>query len=247
MMGVIERLVAERFEKDAEPRKDMIGSLIRHGLAKENIEEETMLQVASGTDTTASAIRGIMLYVMATPRVYKRLKAEIAQAIEQKQVSSPITYTEALKLPYLQAVIWEGYRTKPSVAYGFYKLVPPGGETINGLFIPGGTAIGNNFLAMTRKESIFGRDVDVFRPERFLECSEAKKLEMNRALDMAFGGGRWMCPGKTVALIELNKVIFELLRAFDFQVIYPGSPWKEITRLGVSHTDMMVRITEAVL
>ena len=114
-----------------------------------------------------------------------------------------------------QAVIWEGFRLRTPFTYGHYKLVPPEGDIINGIFIPGGTAIGHNTLAMARKESIFGKDVDIFRPERFLECSEAQKIEMERTLDMAFGGGRWMCAGKVVALMELNKVFFEVCHSYN--------------------------------
>jgi len=183
---------------------------MRHGLTREELESEAMLQINAGADTTASTIRGTLMSIVTTPRVYQRLKAEIATAIEEKAVSSPIKHSEALKLPYLQAVIWEGYRLRPPVPYGHYKLVPPGGDTLNGLFIPGGTAIGHNTLALTRREDVFGRDVEVFRPERFLDCSEAQKLEMDRALDITFGGGRWTCAGKSVAIMELNKIFFEV-------------------------------------
>ncbi len=107
---------------------------MRHGLTREELEGEAMLQLNAGADTTAATIRGTLLYVLATPRVYQRLKAEIATAIEQKRVSSPIKYAEALQLPYLQAVIWEGYRIRCPVPYGHYKTVPPGGDTIKGLF-----------------------------------------------------------------------------------------------------------------
>lgn len=64
--------------------------------------------------------------------------------------------------------------------------------------------------AMMRQESIFGSDVQLFRPERFLECSEDKKAEMARTVDLVFGYGRWMCAGKTLALVELNKIFFEV-------------------------------------
>lgn len=66
--------------------------------------------------------------------------------------------------------------------------------------------------AMMRQERIFGSDVQLFRPERFLECSEDKKTEMTRTVDLVFGYGRWMCAGKTLALVELHKIFFEVCR-----------------------------------
>jgi cytochrome P450 len=190
----------------------------------------------------------------------------IKEAIEQGRVSSPITLQEALKLPYLQAVIWEGFRMKTPVTWGHYKVVPPGGDTINGLFIPGGTAIGHNSLALARRKDIWGDDAAVFRPERWVECSADKKMEMDRAVEIVFGGGRWMCAGKSVAIMELNKVFFEvrlpnhallptvpltqnfmvkLLRVFDFALVNPVIPVKEIALAGFVHTDMWMRFTEA--
>jgi cytochrome P450 len=99
---------------------------------------------------------------------------------------------------------------KHPMVYGFFKSVPPEGDTIDGCFIPPGTAIGINMAALTRNEDIFGNDVDIFRPERFLDAPEEKRREMERAVDAGFGGGRWQCAGRPVALMELNKVIFEV-------------------------------------
>jgi cytochrome P450 len=61
-----------------------------------------------------------------------------------------------------------------------------------------------------RRQSTFGNDVNEFRPERFLECHKDKKTEMEHAISTAFGGGRWMCAGRNVAEMELNKLIFEV-------------------------------------
>src|SRR4051794_5597149 len=107
-----------------------------------------------------------------------------------------------------QAVIWEAFRAVPPFTHGHYKLVPPGGDTISGFALPPGTAVGHNVAAIMRKQSIFGDDVDTFRPERWLECDKDKREEMNRAIDTAFGGGRFMCAGRHIAVMELHKLSF---------------------------------------
>lgn len=99
---------------------------------------------------------------------------------------------------------------RPPAPYGHYKSVPPGGDTINGLFIPEGTAVGHNSFSMMRRKEVFGADVEVFRPERWLECSDAQRQQMDRTIDIHFGGGRWMCAGKMVAYTELHKIYFEV-------------------------------------
>lgn len=99
---------------------------------------------------------------------------------------------------------------RPPAPYGHYKVVPPGGDTLNGMFIPEGTAVGHNSFSMMRRQDIFGADVEIFRPERWLECSDAQRQQMDRTIDIHFGGGRWMCAGKIVAYTELNKIYFEV-------------------------------------
>ena len=96
----------------------------------------------AGSDTTATAIRATMLFLITTPRVYSRFRAEIDEAVHKGRISSPIRDSEAKELPYLQACIKEGLRMFPPVTGLFDKVVPPEGDTVNGVFIPGGTEIG---------------------------------------------------------------------------------------------------------
>ncbi|KAK3938622.1 cytochrome P450 [Diplogelasinospora grovesii] len=243
VLGIARKIVGKRYDEEVTGERDMIGSFMRAGLTRIECEAETGLQIIAATDTTAGAIRSTMVHLLTSPPAYARLKSEVRKAVESG-VSFPITLDQARKLPYLQAVIWEGLRMRPPAVYGHYKVVPPGGDTLNGVFIPGGTAIGHNMTAMMRNEAVFGQDVDVFRPERYLECDADKKAEAERVVDLVFGAGRWTCAGKTVAFTELNKVFFELFRAFDFQLINATNPCRENAYVVWVQSNMWVRITE---
>jgi cytochrome P450 len=61
--------------------------------------------MVAGSDTTATAIRATMLYIISTPRVYNTLQSEIDRGIKDGKISSPITNAEAMTLPYLQASV----------------------------------------------------------------------------------------------------------------------------------------------
>lgn len=63
---------------------------------------------------------------------------------------------------------------------------------------------------MMKNTEIFGQDVDIFRPERFLECDATTKARMLKTVDLAFGYGRWLCLGKSLAQIEMNKIFVEV-------------------------------------
>lgn len=101
-------------------------------------------------------------------------------------------------------------RMLPPALMGFGKRVPPGGDTICGKFIPGGTDVLVNVLEMLRNKEVFGEDSDVFRPERFLETDEKTRSQMLKVVDLTFGHGRWGCPGKALAWMEMNKVFVEV-------------------------------------
>lgn len=63
---------------------------------------------------------------------------------------------------------------------------------------------------MMHNKSIYGPDANLFRPERWFEAEGARLEQMERNNDMVFMPGRWQCPGKSIAFLELNKVFVEV-------------------------------------
>ncbi len=152
-----------------------------------------------------------MLHVMTSPLVYRRLQAEIDEAARNGKISSPVIQdAEAKQLPYLQAVILEGLRTSPPSGGLLSKVVPPEGDTVNGFFVPGGTEIASNTWSVVRDREVFGQEPEVFNPERWLDVSKEQYDKMARVVDLIFGYGKFKCLGRTVAMIELNKVFVEV-------------------------------------
>ncbi|TGJ87668.1 hypothetical protein E0Z10_g1098 [Xylaria hypoxylon] len=216
MMKMTGDEVRKRYVGDGKSLTDMLvkGSFRRHGLSELECEIEALFMFVAGSETTASAIRITLFYLIATPVVYQRFKTEIKTAIENGKVSSPITAAEAKELPYLQAVLYEGMRIRPVATATFSKEVPPGGDVIQGHFVPGGTTVGPNLPSLMHSKVLFGEDAEIFRPERFLEADPATRTEMQRNVELVFGYGRWMCAGKAIAWLELNKVLFEVYSTF---------------------------------
>ncbi|KAI1456394.1 cytochrome P450 [Annulohypoxylon moriforme] len=246
-LGIIKEIVERRFDgglSKSNRQGDMLDEWIKHGLSPRECELELAVQVPAGSETSTTAIRGIMLYLLSAPNVYLKIQREITVGIRNGRISSPITQEEAKKLPYLQAIIYEGLRMVPPSTIGFPKKVPRGGDKICGKFVPGGTDIFVNLWSMLRNKEVFGEDADMFRPERFLECDDSKRAWLIKNVDLAFGHGRWMCPGKTLAWLELNKIFVELLRNFDFQIVNPEAPWRCRGYTSCLINDFWVRIME---
>jgi hypothetical protein len=64
---------------------------------------------------------------------------------------------------------------------------------------------------MHHNTALYGEDASNFRPERWLEEKDPEKLAaMIRTNDLIFGYGKWSCLGKSVAHMEIGKLIFEV-------------------------------------
>jgi len=184
----------------------MLGSFVRRGVSQRQCET----QIIAGSDTTATAIRGTMLYLTTTPHAYARLQGEIDTAVSTGAVSSPVKVEEAKKLPYLQAVIYEGLRLQIPFSGLLMKRAPPEGDTFDGVWIPGGTRIAHNTGAVQRDPDVFGVDAELFRPERWLGIGAERRSLMINTVELVFGYGRWGSAGKAVAFLELNTVYVEV-------------------------------------
>ncbi|KAL9117204.1 MAG: hypothetical protein Q9187_006263, partial [Circinaria calcarea] len=208
VMGIARQAVGERFMPNYPPRKDILGSFLRHGLSKEQAESEITVSLFAGSDTTATSTRITLVNIITNPGVYAKLQKEIDDAVAAGAISRPIQVAEAAKLPYLQACIKEGLRILPPIGSLRERVTPPEGDIINGHSIPGGVNVGFNILGMQRSE-VFGADPDVFRPERWLHRDTDRLQKMQMVLDLIFGHGETKCLGVKIAYLTLNKFFVE--------------------------------------
>ncbi|KAF1947964.1 pisatin demethylase [Clathrospora elynae] len=263
MMAETRKIVNSRMTKSTENKSDMFASFVRHGVSEDDLFQEVFEQILAGSDTTAAAIRIILLYVMSHARVYAKLQAEIEEAVKMRVApASPgvISDAEVRQLPYLGAIVREALRVNPPSGSGksipstavnihppvanlFSRVTPDGGDVViideKEYFVPGGTLIGYSAWKMHRNNrAVYGEDAITFRPERWLiDSSDAEAKErlsnMTKTNDLIFGYGRWVCLGRNVAMIEIHKCIFELFRHFDLTLTNPLEPWKAFNVYGL--------------
>lgn len=173
--------------------------------------------VGAGSDTTGISLSSILYYLVRNPHTLRKLRAEIEGEAQRGNVSSPITFQEAQTMPYLQAVIKESLSLHPATGLRLARVVPAAGAVIAGTRFPGGTIVGVNCWVAHANASVFGDDAGTFRPERWLESDETTSM-LNKFL-MPFGVGSRTCIGKNISLLEISKLIPELIRRYDFQLI----------------------------
>jgi cytochrome P450 len=96
-------------------------------------------------------------------------------------------------------------------------MVPPEGDWYDGKFIPGGTFVGLNAWGL-QLNSVFGKDPEVFRPERWLNEDKECLRRMYRIHELIFGYGTTRCLGIPIAMINLNKVLVEASPSLESNV-----------------------------
>ncbi|KAK3307745.1 cytochrome P450 [Chaetomium strumarium] len=213
------RQIEERLRNPVQ-RKDILSQLLdTHrndpaALTMDEIIAITTTNVIAGSDTTAVSLASVLYHLGKYPEARRKLEEEIERAEREGLASNPITYAEAVKLPYLSAVIHEAMRIHPATGFILERLVPEGGVTLHGVHLPEGTVVGVNAWVLHRNKDVFGEDVHSFRPERWIEGDEARIKEMKRCL-FSFGYGPRSCVGKNISILEMWKVVFELYRNFD--------------------------------
>jgi cytochrome P450 len=177
----------------------------------------TMTNLVAGSDTTAISLRTIFYYLLKTPECYRKLMQQISGGEKDGLFADTkdglVSWAEAQKLAYLDAVVKEGLRIFPAVGFCLERVVPAQGAEICGETIPGGCIVGCNAWVIHRREEIYGEDVDVFRPERWLEADEERLAMMKRYM-FSFGMGSHTCIGKNVSYLEMYKVVPAILRRF---------------------------------
>ncbi|KAI1658729.1 cytochrome P450 [Daldinia decipiens] len=181
--------------------------------------------VYGGSDTTSIALRSVLYYLGKNRDKMRKLVEEIDGAAAAGNISQPVSFKEAnTHLPYLNAVIKEGMRIHPSAGLMYERYVPSGGDTICGKHIPGGTVVGINPWVTQYDPEVFP-DPESFVPERWLDSTEEQLKRMEQSF-FNFSAGSRTCLGRHIAMIEISKMIPELLRRFELTLTYPDREWE---------------------
>lgn len=102
--------------------------------------------IFAGSETTAIGLSSVFLNLLRNPAVHSKLMHELDEAIRtgaiEDRPNRKVSWTEAQKLPYLDAVINESFRLHPPAGLTLERVVPPQGSDILGNFVPGGTIVG---------------------------------------------------------------------------------------------------------
>ncbi|MCJ1280128.1 hypothetical protein MMC21_007955 [Puttea exsequens] len=209
---------------DDQLRADFMTYVCRYndekGMSRQEIDATFEILVSASSETTATALTGILHYLLKNPRQFAKLRDEIRGAFKNNE---DITIISAARLTYLTAVINEGLRLCPPTPTMLPRLVPKGGASVCGKWLPGGTSVGVPQWSMFRHPSNFSLP-DSFIPERWLpqstgstspSSSPAEGLTHEPKAFQPFSYGPRNCLGKGLAWTELRIILSKLIWHFD--------------------------------
>lgn len=182
-------------------------------ITRDDIFTISTANIGAGSDITAITLSAIFYYLLKNPSTYERLQFEIDNAAKEGRISDPVTFKEAQGLPYLQAVIKEALRIHPATGLPMPRIVLSTSAALAGRTFPPGTTVGINAWVAHRNQSIFGPDANSWRPERWLEIEEQSRGGEVEKYFLAFGIGSRTCIGKNISLLEMCKLVPQLLRS----------------------------------
>jgi cytochrome P450 len=104
------------------------------GMSTEEIEANCALLLIAGSETTATLLSGTTFYLLRNPEKLQRLVSEIRTKF---QSANEIDTSSVFSLPYLSAVLSEGFRMYPPVPIGLPRITPPAGDSVGPHWVPG--------------------------------------------------------------------------------------------------------------
>lgn len=212
MFALVDKIIAERKEHGDQDADDLLSHMLSskdpetgEGLDDENIRFQIITFLIAGHETTSGLLSFALYFLLKNPDKLQKAYKEVDRVLNE-----PIpTYKQVLQLKYIRMILNESLRLWPTApAFSLYakedtllggKYPMKKGESVN-VLIP----------KLHRDTSVWGEDVEEFRPERFEDPSKIPHHAYK-----PFGNGQRACIGQQFALHEATLVLGMVLKSFE--------------------------------
>jgi cytochrome P450 len=263
--SIVEKAISHQNTKSSsksatreESRYVLLHELISQTTDTVKIRSELLNILFAGRDTTASFLSNLWFELSKRPDVWATLYQEVDSTFPDGE--RPVSFEQLKNMKYLRAVLNESLRLYPIVPNNnrtaLTDAILPLGGGENGqspLFVPKGQIVGWDVYTLHRRKDIYGKDADVFKPERWLDSDDDKGFRPGWAY-LPFNGGPRTCIGRTLhslltrlsvwhmltssteqfALTEASYVTVRLMQEFASLESRDPEPWREVFTLTCS-------------
>ncbi|KAN0096812.1 putative cytochrome P450 [Hyaloscypha variabilis] len=198
------------------------------------VASELMDHIFAGTDTTSWTLAYLMHELSQRPDLQSSLRTELlslsppliyipSTTTQNSMTESELPLSRSVdSLPLLDAILMETLRLRPSVPGSQPRITPPSDPrsliSICGYTnIPAGTRVSAQAYSLHRNTDVFP-DPELWKPERWLDATQAEKDEM-MSWFWAFGSGGRMCIGNHLAVVELKFVVAAIYTNYLTRII----------------------------
>lgn len=171
----------------------------------------------AGEDTTANTIAWAGHYLTMHPSHFARVRREVDALLGSESAVGSLE--QADRLPFLDAFCNEVMRLKPVAPLNVAE--PVCDVELLGCLVPKGTPIMMLVRRMATRDEHFD-DALRFDPDRWLGAQEERRHVHDQRAFVPFGGGSRLCPGRSLALLQIRTVLAMLCRNFELAPVRDG-------------------------
>ncbi|KAL6533170.1 hypothetical protein OROMI_027282 [Orobanche minor] len=204
------------------PEHDLLGLLMaenavvdgrkKRALTAKELVDECKTFFFGGHETTALALTWTLLLLATHSEWQKQLREEIREVIGDGEMMIEATKLVGLKkMEWVMNEVLRLYPPAPNVQRQARHDIQAGD-----LVIPNGTNMWIDVVSMHHDESLWGHDVNEFKPERFKDNIHGGCKHKMGFLPFGFGGR--MCVGKNLTSMEYKIVLTLILSRFSFSL-----------------------------
>jgi cytochrome P450/nitrite reductase/ring-hydroxylating ferredoxin subunit len=190
----------------------------------------------AGEDTTANTIAWMADFMCRHPGVQQQMQQEVDSVIGQAALVEEFGDTD--RFAFLDAVANETMRLKPVAP--LLALEGNRKVRIGDVDVPAGTVI----MLLLRHSAVAGAnpsDGDSFAPERWLCGDDA--AARHRTGFVPFGSGPRLCPGRSLALLEIRCAVAMICRNFVLSEAAGAIPVEEVFSFSMMPRNLRVDFT----
>lgn len=198
----------------------MTGTAAKLFYRNEGCASECMDQFLAGLDTVGDTLAYVfqLLSLPENETIQAAVRAECASLRLPASFSQPLGHdmlSKILSAPWINVVLKETLRVYPASTTAFQRVVPSDGRILDNYYISGGIVVGGIPVTVNRDPSVFGADVDSWKPARWLQAANVE--EMSRRL-WTFGSGGRGCIGRHLAILEMKVLLVGVYSNFSTKV-----------------------------
>ncbi|KAH0287137.1 cytochrome p450 benzoate 4-monooxygenase [Aureobasidium namibiae CBS 147.97] len=225
-LAVSQRLDAVQQEMAKESdRHDILALLLKakdpdgEAVPYEEVVSEALTQLIAGSDTISNTACAIIYLILAGERdapgtILPRLQRELDAAIPGNEKVA--MHKQIKNAEFLKRCIHEGMRLHSTSALRLPRIVTSAeGVCFEGHHFPMGTVLSVPSFTLHHDLDIWGDDVEVFNPDRWLPERLTQRQKM---AFITFSHGPRACVGQNVAMMELQLIVATLFRRYDLEL-----------------------------